>query len=88
MIPQETRGLYGAQELRPDKIVAYCSRHHRAMTAAQMKKKQCLAKHCWHMVPEERHPYWAAREKTKQLRKERKARLREELARYGGDNAD
>lgn len=55
-----------------DNCCAYCKLHNCAMTAKQMKKKECLKKQCWHLEKNEDHPVWRQRERIKELRKERK----------------
>ncbi len=54
---------------------AFCKLHHCAMTVKQMKKKQCLKKHCHHLVRYEEHPIWQQRARDRELRnKHRKAK--------------
>jgi hypothetical protein len=45
------------------------------MTVRQMRMKSCLQKQCWHLVKNEKHPYWRQREGMKQKRKARKERI-------------
>ena len=45
------------------------------MTVKQIRAKQCLQKQCPYFKKNENHNWWKQREKTKQKRKERKARL-------------
>ena len=59
---------------------AYCNLHHCAMTAKQMKCKECLQKQCWHLVKNEDHPYWKQRALMKQKRKARKDRMDQYVA--------
>ena len=67
----ERKCLYGT---RSSNTLAYCHKHHCALTPQQLKQKQCLAKHC-NALQKHEHPYWEQREKSKQKRKERKVRL-------------
>ena len=52
----------------------YCCYHHVSLTPRQLKKHECLKKHCTALLIHD-HPFWEAREKKKALRKTRKARL-------------
>ena len=58
-----------------DNICAYCRLHDCALTFKQVRHKQCLLKQCYHLQKNEDHPVWRQRERTKELRKARKAAL-------------
>lgn len=58
-----------------DNICAYCRLHGYGMTFKQVKQKQCLLKQCYHLQKNESHQVWRQRERTKALRKARKAAL-------------
>ena len=51
---------------------AYCKLYQCAMTVKQMKAKECLNKHFYHLVKNEEHQIWKQRARAKALRKERK----------------
>lgn len=57
---------------------AYCwSVLHRGyLDVKLLKKHKCLQKHCECLQKFPKHPYWVNREKIKQLRIERKMRLK------------
>lgn len=58
-----------------DNCCGYCAFHQCAITVKQLRRKECLLKQCRHLTKNESHPYWHQRERTKQLRKDRKAHL-------------
>lgn len=60
--------IYGGEPKNPP---AYCKFHHGYVTVSEMKRHECLKKQCGHLVKYD-HPYWAQREETRRLRKERK----------------
>ncbi len=55
--------------------VGYCWCHRVALTAKNLKEHECLKKQCNALTRYETHPYWAERERIKQLRKARKKAL-------------
>ena len=55
-------------------LVGYCRRHHCAVTAPQVRSRECLGKQCAHLKRWP-HPFWEQREETKAKRKARKERL-------------
>lgn len=57
----------------PKHICGYCRLHRCTVTVKQLKSRRCLQKQCRALVRVD-HPFWAAREKSKQLRKTRKER--------------
>ena len=68
---REYRTFYGSVS---SNSCAYCWKHHKALTPAQLKKRECLRRQC-DALQRYDHPYWEMREKRKALRVERKARL-------------
>ena len=63
--------LYGSHA-NENSIVAYCYLHKAALTAHQLKKKECLRKQCNALKKYPDHPYWAeraAKTKAKKLRR-------------------
>ena len=58
-----------------DTPCGYCKLHKASITVKQLKNKQCIQKHCYHLCRYWSHPYWKQRENTKELRKARKERL-------------
>lgn len=72
--------LYGGKS---SNTCAFCALHGKSLTPRQLKKHKCLAKGCTALIKHE-HPYWENREKTKQLRAERKVRMETEYARITG----
>lgn len=68
------QGLYGSQ-IDPCKACGYCKRHGCHLTVKMLKQHDCLNKQCWHLVKNEKHRWWAQRDKKKQLRKTRKERF-------------
>lgn len=65
--------FYGSKSAN---TLAYCHKHHKALTPKQLKQKQCLAKQC-NALQKYEHPYWDKRDERKANRKARKARLNE-----------
>lgn len=57
----------------------YChSKLHKGLlTVALLKKHKCLQKHCDCLQQYPEHPFWAQREKSQQMRKERKERYKD-----------
>ena len=74
----EIKSLYAGSPKNP---AGFCKYHHCYVTVAEMRKHECLQKQCKNLIRMEQHPWWAERERKKQLRKERKAALN---ARLGG----
>ena len=75
--------------VRRDKILGYCHNmnHPGKLTKALLEEHQCLAKSCTLLEKYEDVPFWAAlerrqlaKEKTKRLKREKKARVRAEAA--------
>lgn len=64
------RSLYNT-EISERRCVGYCWKHKVAVTATQVKHKECLKKQCDALEKYE-HEYWRQRELTKQRRKERR----------------
>ena len=62
-----------------DKTCAYCHLHKARLSPKQMKSKECLKKQCRHLVPWKQHPYWAQREREKELKKQRKQERKEAM---------
>lgn len=62
-------GLWHSQIKNP---VGYCYKHKAAMTAKQMRLKKCLQKQCNAFKRYEEHPLWEQRERTKELRRQKK----------------
>ena len=56
-------------------ICAYCKKHNLWMTPKQMRKRQCICRHCDALSPITSHGYWSYRESVKENRKLRKERL-------------
>lgn len=65
----------------------YCTLHRYVLSVSQMKQKNCLGKQCRHF-DRRPHPYWEEREKTKEKRRARKARLEEEYQRITKQRED
>ena len=63
--------LYGSES---SNTCAFCAYHGRALTPRQMKQHGCLGKQCSALIKHD-HPYWVNREKSKEQRKSRRARL-------------
>lgn len=51
---------------------AYCKLKNCSLTAKQVKSKECLKKHCFHLVKYENHEYWKQRERAKAKKKANK----------------
>ena len=64
--------LYHTQS---ENCCGYCHYHHCCLTVKQMHRKECLQKHCPHLVKYQQHPFWVQREKKKQKRRDKKERL-------------
>lgn len=78
----ERKVLYGCYS---SNTCAFCAFHGKSLTPKQMRKHKCLAKHCTALIKHE-HPIWALKEKRRQYRIERKARLEAAyLQAIGGD---
>ena len=62
----------------------YCRLHRMQLAYHILRKRECIQKGCFHFRKYEEHPIWdalrQAKEKTKQLRAERKKRLKEMAA--------
>lgn len=65
------RTLYGSKS---SNTCAFCALHGRALTPRQLKQHGCLRKNCTALIRHE-HPFWEAKEKSKEQRRSRKARL-------------
>lgn len=50
----------------------FCFYHKKLLTVKQLKAKRCLQKECGALYRYQTHPFWAQREKVKELRDERK----------------
>lgn len=55
---------------------AYCCLKKVSLTVKQVKRKKCLEKRCWHLRRYE-HEWWRQRDEVNQMRRERKAAMRE-----------
>ena len=55
-----------------DNVAGYCKLHRCAMTVKQIRRKECLAKQCWHLEKNPSHDWWRQREVMKQKRKAKK----------------
>lgn len=71
------RTLYKTQS---DNCCGFCRYHHKGVTPNQLRRKQCIERHCQHLQKYKQHPYWAQLEyqqekklESKELRKQRKA---------------
>lgn len=71
-----------AEEMKPtfwntksENVCAFCKKHNLWLTPKQMKKRECLCRHCDALSPLVSHSYWKYREARKENRKLRKARL-------------
>ena len=76
--------LYGSKAY-DSKCIAFCWNHHKWLTVTQMKRHECLGRRCGALERRIAHPYWAEREKKKQLRKERRKRLNGKLSDATGE---
>lgn len=56
-------------------VCAFCKKHCVWMTPKQMKKRNCIARHCDALSPLQDHGYWKNRAVRKEQRKNRKKRL-------------
>ena len=78
----ERNVLYGG---RSSNTCAFCAFHRKSLTPKQLRKHRCLAKQCTALIKHE-HPIWDLKEKRRQYRIERKARLEAAyLQAIGGD---
>ena len=68
---ETVKGLYH-NELISSHACGFCKHHNCHLTVKQMKCKNCLQKHCRHLVKNTNHQYWRQREIVKQKRKNRK----------------
>jgi len=59
--------LYGSETYYKN-CPAYCTFHHKHLTAKQISQKKCLAKQC-KCLDKIEHKYWQMRERKKQLKK-------------------
>lgn len=64
-----------------ENCAGYCKLHQVGMTVKQIKKKDCLAKNCWHLEKKE-HEWWAQRERAKAKRKNRKEEFKKMIGGY------
>ena len=78
---REYRTFYGSVS---SNSCAYCWKHHKALTPAQLKKRECLRRQC-DALQRYDHPYWEMREKRKQQRASRRERRE---AKYKGVTAN
>lgn len=70
-LTQKLHGLYGSQITR-DKAVGFCKKHGAHLTAATLKRHECLRKNCNHLKKHEDNSYWAEREKMKLEKKNKR----------------
>lgn len=56
---------------KAENVCAFCWHHKKGLTVKQLKKRKCLARQCGALERKD-HPYWAARERIKELKKSRK----------------
>ncbi len=73
--PELLFGLYG-KFINRRNAVGFCRYHRVALKKDDLKAHECLKKHCKALRKYETNKYWADRERTKELRKARKERLR------------
>ena len=74
-LTQKLHGLYGSQVSR-DKAVGFCKKHGAHLTAATLKRHECLRKNCNYLKKHEDNAYWEERERMKlEKKKRRKERM-------------